>query len=128
MRDEMMDQENSSTDPGRKGDCEKKDDAGMAMEACLIQVLESRPEVHIPAGFAARVASQVPARRPASLTPTHYGQRAMVVSVVALLIALLAWAPRITGHSALGLALEWILCAQFASLAYWLGVRRPDRR
>jgi hypothetical protein len=122
MRDEMMDQENSSS----LG--EKKGDAGMAMEARLIEVLETRPEVHIPAGFAARVASQVPARRPAPLTRTHYGQRAMVVSVVALLIALLAWAPRITGHSALGLALEWILCAQFASLAYWLGVRRPDRR
>jgi hypothetical protein len=122
MRDEMMDQENSSSHG------EKKDDAGMAIEARLIQVLESRPEVDIPAGFAARVASQIPARRPASLTPTHYGQRAMVVSVVALLIALLAWAPQSTAHSALGVAVEWILCAQFASLAYWLGVRRPDRR
>jgi hypothetical protein len=128
MRDEMMDQENSSSDSGKKGDCDKKGDAGIAMEARLIEVLETRPEVHIPAGFAARVAGQVPARRPASLTPTHHGQNAMVVSVVVLLIALLAWAPQNAGHSALGVALEWILCAQFASLAYWLGVRRQNRR
>ncbi|MGI8770216.1 MAG: hypothetical protein ACR2JE_02140 [Acidobacteriaceae bacterium] len=113
MHHEMMDDESSSVS---------------AMDARLIHVLESRPEMEIPAGFAARVVSRLPARRPASVTATQYGRNAMVMSMVALLVALLAWAPRTAGHSAVWLAVEWILCAEFASLVWWLGARRSDRR
>ncbi len=35
----------------------------------LIRALETVPEPHIPVDFAARIASQLPARRPLSLTP-----------------------------------------------------------
>ncbi len=128
MRNPMMDDENplhaaahASTDSAARA-------AERAVDARIIKILETAPAVEVPPGFTARVAARLPAQRPASLTPTRYGQNAMVMSLVVLLLALLAWAPRSAGHSAIWLALEWILCAQFVSLACWLGARRGDRR
>jgi len=37
----------------------------------VLRALEATPGIEIPADFAARVARQLPARRPVSLTPTH---------------------------------------------------------
>jgi len=47
----------------------------------IVRVLETAPEPHIAADFAARVASRLPARHPVSLTPTHYGQRATLAGI-----------------------------------------------
>jgi hypothetical protein len=90
----------------------------------LIHALEIAPEPEIPADFAARVASLLPARRPVSVTPTHYGYYAMVASMVILLAALLLLAPHATDRSIFGLTLQWLLCAQFIGLAVWLSARR----
>ncbi len=98
----------------------------------IVRALETVPEPQIPADFATRVASRLPARLPVSLTPTHYGQNAMligtVVSLVGLLVlALHSTALHSTGHATLGL-LESLLFAQFIALAVWLSVWRHSSR
>ena len=103
----------------------------------IVRALETAPEPHIPADFAARVASQLPARRPVSLTPTHYGQKAMLVGIVVTLAALLilaihstalhSTALHSTAHPTFGL-LESLLSAQFLALAVWFSLWRHSLR
>jgi hypothetical protein len=93
----------------------------------LIRALETVPEPHIPADFAARVASQLPARRPVSLTPTHYGYTAMLIGLVLTLAALLAVALHTTGRATFGLP-ESFLLTQFIVLAVWFSVWRHSLR
>lgn len=101
------------------------------LDAKIVQALETQPEVAIPAGFAARVASQVPARRPAArrtvlLRPTHYGLKAMAASLIALAVMLVALLANHFGHTAIGQAMEWIIYSQFLVLAAWFGVYRVN--
>jgi hypothetical protein len=98
-----------------------------ALDQRIVRALETGPEPQIPADFAARVASQLPARRPVSLTPTHYGQKAMLAGIVVLLAALVALARHSTGHATFGL-LESLLFAQFIALAVWFTVGRYGLR
>jgi hypothetical protein len=91
----------------------------------ILHVLEAAPELHIPADFAARVTSKLPARRPVSLTPTHYGRNAMLIGMVVTLIALLALTLHNGAHAAFGLA-QSLLLAQFIALTVWLSVRRES--
>jgi hypothetical protein len=101
----------------------------------ILRALEAAPEPHIPADFAARVAGQLPAKRPESLTPTHYGRWAMVIAAVATFAVLLVLAlhsadysaGHVTGHPAIGVV-ESILFAQFIALAVWLSVWRTGLR
>ena len=93
----------------------------------IVRALETVPEPQIPADFATRVASRLPDRRPVSLTPTHYGQNAMLIGTVVSLVALLVLALHSTGHAAFGL-LESILFAQFIAFAIWLSVWRHSSR
>jgi hypothetical protein len=87
----------------------------------IARALERVPEVTIPAEFAARVAAQVPTRREMAARPTRFGWMTMRISMVVLVIALLAVAMHATGRSnALGITLEWLLCAELAGLAIWL--------
>jgi hypothetical protein len=89
----------------------------------IIRALETAPEPQIPADFAARVASRLPARRPVSLTPTHYGQNAMLLGLMVILAALVVLAVHSTGQAAFGF-LESLLFAQFIALAIWFTVWR----
>jgi hypothetical protein len=93
----------------------------------IVRALETVPELEVPADFAARVGSQLPARGPVSLTPTYYGQNAMLIAIVAILAALVVLALHSTGHATLGL-LESLLFAQFIALAVWLTVWRYGLR
>ena len=97
----------------------------------IVRALETAPEPRISADFAARVASQLPARRPVSLTPTHYGQKAIVIGMVvtlgALLVLALVPALHSTGHDTFGL-LESILFAQFIALTVWISIWRHGLR
>jgi hypothetical protein len=107
-------------------------DAIEHLDQRILRALEAAPEPHIPADFAARVARQLPAKRPESLTPTHYGRWAMVIATVATLAALLVLAAdysagQVAGHLTFG-AVESILFAQFIALAVWLSVWRPGLR
>jgi hypothetical protein len=89
----------------------------------LIHALEAAPEAQAPADFGARVVSRLPARRSVSLTRTHYGYYAMLISMVILLATLLLLAPQTAGRSIFELTLQWLLCAQFIGLAVWLSAR-----
>jgi hypothetical protein len=93
----------------------------------IVRAVETAPQPQIPTDFAARVASRLPARRPVSLTPTHYGQNALLIGTALTLVALLILALHSTGHAAFGL-LESILSAQFIALAVWLSVWRHRLR
>jgi hypothetical protein len=93
----------------------------------IVRTLENAPEPQIPADFAARVASQLPGRRPVSLTPTHYGQNATLAGMLLTLAALLVLAMHSPGHTTFEL-LESLLSAQFIALAVWLSVWRHRLR
>jgi hypothetical protein len=92
----------------------------------IIRALETAPQAQIPTDFAARVASQLPASRPVSLTPTYYGRYAMLIGTVGILAALLILALH-SSHPTFGL-LESLLFAQFIALALWLTVWRYGLR
>lgn len=93
----------------------------------IVRALEIAPETRIPADFAARVAAQLPARRPVSLTTTHYGKGAVLIGLVVIFVGLLFLATQTRGHAALGL-LESLLFAQFIALAVWFTVWRHSLR
>jgi hypothetical protein len=93
----------------------------------IIHALETVPELQIPADFAARVAARLPARRPVSLTQTHYGYTAMLLGVLATFAAMLALALHTARHATFGLP-ESLLLTQFIVFAIWLSVRRPSLR
>ena len=89
----------------------------------IVRALETAPEPRIPADFASRVASQLPARRPVSLTRTRYGQNATLAGILLTLALLLVLALHSPGHASFGL-LDSLLSAQFIALAVWLSVWR----
>jgi hypothetical protein len=120
MHDEPLNQDNLSPAAMELAAMEQFDQR-------LIRALETVPEPHIPAGFAARVASQLPTRRPVSLTPTHYGQNAMLIGIIVTLGVLLVLALHTTGHASYGL-LESLLFAQFIALTVWFSVWRYGLR
>jgi predicted phage tail protein len=103
--------------------------ADAEMDHRLTRALEAQPAVDIPADFAARIARQLPERRPIALTPTHYGRKAMVICMVVLGVALLV------GFVLHGVAMPavvqvtgWILYAQFLGLVVWFGMRGALRK
>jgi hypothetical protein len=98
------------------------------IDARLVRALETRPEMSIPADFAARITRQLPERPPVLLTPRYYGRNAMVICMVILVAALLALALHSGSNSPLWVALEWIVCAQIVSLAVWLGKWQRELR
>ncbi|MGP8259492.1 MAG: hypothetical protein ACLQM6_06005 [Acidobacteriaceae bacterium] len=91
-----------------------------ALEQRVIRALERVPEVNVPEGFAARVAGQLPQRR-AVITTTSYGLMAIRISMAVLVLALVVVAMHATGRGVIGIALEWVLCAELVGLALWLG-------
>jgi ABC-type transport system involved in cytochrome c biogenesis permease subunit len=89
----------------------------------VLRALEATPGIEIPADFAARVARQLPARRPVSLTPTHYGRNAVFLGMILTLVVLIALSLSDGRHATFGLA-ESLLLTQFIVLTVWLSVRR----
>lgn len=96
---------------------------GADLERKILLALESAPRIEIPAGFAARIARQLPARPAVVLTPRRYGQRAAVACLAVLLVLILALAHRAAGDSLYWFSIELIFCVQFALLAVWLVAR-----
>ena len=91
------------------------------------EALERVPDFseRIPADFAARVTAKVPTKRVVpAITATHYGSRFMWAGLVVLSILLVVLARQTFTHSAVGIAIEWTLCAQFLAIVVWLGTRR----
>lgn len=99
---------------------------GDSMDERLTRALERKPAVDVPAGFAARVAAQVPQRRPVAVQPARYGLLAARIGMGVLLLALIMAAMHSAGRTVFGVAVEWVLCAELAALAAWLsGVWKP---
>jgi len=98
--------------------------AQQALETKITLALETAPEICIPSGFAARIASQLPPLASATVTPPRYGRNVAVVCMAMLLALILIFAHRATGTSLLWSSIEWIFCVQFALVAVWLAVRR----
>ena len=98
-----------------------------AIDRRVVRALERAPEVSIPAGFAARVVGQLPARSAGAVTPARYGPVAMRISMAVLVVALVVLGMRSADHSVFGIALEWILCGQLVVVAMWLGGVRSLR-
>jgi hypothetical protein len=110
MPDELMNQISSNT-------------ADEELDLRILRTLEAAPELHVPADFVTRVSRQLPARRPVSLTPTHYGRNAVFIGMVITLIALLALTLHNGTTAAFGLT-QSLLLAQFIVLTVWLSIRR----
>ena len=72
-------------------------DAGTAMETDVLRVLESRPEIAIPADFATRVAARAVAQPAGRTSPwASFGLRIAIGSGALLMLALFAFAPHAT--------------------------------
>jgi hypothetical protein len=97
----------------------RMNDSRNAIEIHVARALETRPEVSVPDGFAARVARAVPARKVAAVTPARYGLIAMRIAAAVLVVALVLTAMHFTDRSATGVSVEWILCGQLVALALW---------
>jgi hypothetical protein len=98
------------------------------LDAKIAHALETAPAVEIPAGFAARIAAQVPPLETVALTPRHYGRNAAIVSVGVLLALIAVFAHRSMGSSLLWTSIEGVFCLQLALVAFWLtaGQGRED--
>jgi hypothetical protein len=101
--------------------------ADAEMDRRVLHALETAPRIDVPADFAARVARQLPARRPASLTATHYGQSAVFLGMILTLVILIALTLHNGRHANFGLA-ESLLLTQFLALTVWLSVRHHGIR
>lgn len=88
----------------------------------ILRALEAAPELQIPDDFAARVSRKLPAKRPVSLKPTHYGRNAMLIGMVITLATLLVLTMHNGTHAAFGLS-QSLLLGQFIALTVWLSVR-----
>ncbi|MBB5340929.1 hypothetical protein [Tunturiibacter gelidoferens] len=92
------------------------------MDRRVLHALETAPRIDVPADFAECVARQLPARRPTSLTATHYGQSAVFLGMILTLVMLIALTLHNGRHATFGLA-ESLLLTQFLALTVWLSVR-----
>lgn len=99
-----------------------------AFERRLDRALATAPSTHIPQEFAARVAALVPASRPIPAPTFAYARTSMILSVVALFVALLFLAPLVTPGSIYSIALEWTLCAELSLLALYVALTRRTLR
>ena len=83
-------------------------------DAMLTAALERQPQVAIPAGFAARVAASLPARKPVRVT--HYGRWVAYLCMM-LLVAALAWIAHSTPATTISLHNEsFVLEMAFTSV------------
>jgi hypothetical protein len=101
--------------------------ASSELDQRLTRALEAAPDVRIPADFAARVASRVPARPIVASTPTHYGDYASLLGVLVTLAAMF-WLGINTHTGPAFSFVESFLLAEFIALTLWLSIRRHRLR
>lgn len=107
------------------GECDACADA--SMDAWLTMALDAKPEVAIPADFAARVVAGLPVELPARQekriavhTQRHWGViSAMAVALVVLVVCFLG--PKPTGNSWVAGVFVMLVASEIAGLALWLG-------
>lgn len=126
MHDQRLDQNDLPPTAMNRSDLSWDSDLNLDLEQRIVRALETVPAPQIPADFAARIAGQLPRRRPVSLTATHYGQSAMLLGIVATLAALLVLTLHSPGHASF--LLESFLLAEFIALTVWFSVWRYGLR
>ncbi len=104
----------------------------LELEARLIRALETPPEIAIPDGFAARVATlgraQTPAYTPAAQSLHGISSLVMRGALATLIIAMLMLAPW-AGHRSMAAAtLEYAFAFEFVALAVWMSLRPQSTR
>ncbi len=98
------------------------------MDAWLTLALDAKPEVEIPANFAARVASGLPARRE-RWTEVRVQRPWGVISAMAvvLVVLIVCFAGSPTANSWVGLVFVMLIASEIAGLALWLGPKWTGR-
>jgi hypothetical protein len=104
------------------------DECDACMDVWLTLALDAKPEVAIPADFAALVAAMapaLPAKREALRTPRRWGViSAMAVVTVLMMVCFAGPAPT---NSWVGLVFVMLIASEIAGLALWLGPRWMGR-
>ncbi|MFZ0662611.1 MAG: hypothetical protein WAM66_07965 [Acidobacteriaceae bacterium] len=91
------------------------------LNATVVRALEAKPEVEIPADFAARVARRLPAKR-AATSRSHWGLTIAILLVAAGLAAM-AFAYPMTVNTWTGRVFMALVVSEIAGIALWLGAR-----
>ncbi|HUZ05845.1 MAG TPA: hypothetical protein VMU62_10835 [Acidobacteriaceae bacterium] len=106
-----------------------------ACDACtemlLTRMLDQKPEIVIPTGFAVRVRAQLPDSAKTVRAIPAYGLRTAVAVLLLLALASSVFAysdPRLwTISNRLSFVLECIVTFEIGGIALWLGTRRSTR-
>ena len=101
------------------------------LERRLTEALESIPHVTIPNDFAARVMSQVPARRTVRyLIPARasMGRRVAMIAIAILFVALFGFALQTGTTTATRNVAVWAIAAEFIILTVWISLRPNQSR
>jgi hypothetical protein len=104
------------------------DHCDACMDAWLTVALDEKPEVAIPADFAARIAAVAPARQEKPVRaqrPRHLGLITAVAIVTVLLVVCFAGSH--PANSWIGLTFMLVVVSEIAGLALWLGPRWSGR-
>ncbi len=103
-----------------------KTDEAKELEAAITRALDRRPEIAVPADFAARVRAALPAQ-PKVRARRSVGQTAAVAGAAVLMVGLCWLAPHARPNFAsVAFDLEMLLVVELAAVAAWLGTRRLD--
>ena len=95
-------------------------------EGAITRALDRRPEVAVPADFAAKVRAALPAR-PKVRQRRSVGLTAAGVAAVGLVLALCWLAPHARPNfESMAFDLEMVLVVELVGVAAWLGMRRSD--
>jgi hypothetical protein len=101
------------------------------LDATVTHALDAKPEVRIPADFAAQVTAQLPGKRnspPAARQRTgHWGLlTAALMVAVGLLVAVIDDPSGL--NTRMGVVFMLLVASEVAVLALWLGTARPGER
>ena len=95
-------------------------------EAAITRALDRKPEVVVPADFAAKVRAALPAQ-PKVRAQRSVGRIAAGVAAVGLVLALCWLAPHVRpSFGSMAFDLEMVLVVELMGVAAWLGMRRSD--
>ena len=95
-------------------------------EAAITRALDHKPEVAVPADFAARVRAALPAQ-PKAKARRSVGREVAMVATVGLVVALCVLAPHARpSFESVAFDLEMVLVVELMGVAAWLGMRRSD--
>ncbi len=95
-------------------------------EDAITRALDRKPEVVVPADFAAKVRAALPAQ-PKVRMRRSVGPRVAAVAAVGLVAALCVLAPHARpSFASVAFDLEMVLVVELMGVAAWLGMRRSD--